>query len=189
MNAIIFYRCCKYLNKPKTEAEKELADSNLFIRKARYAYWVLSVLELNKLYGKQHDDYTFKKLVEKLLLDYQKVPWSNRLSLELIYNWRDKLNDQKIIETIKKLHALRDNYYAHSDKNPKDDIQVLTPEYDQIESLIELGKDIIFEIKSNVFGVHQLLEVRGTENANNILNQLVEYHKLKTKEFEKKHLG
>jgi hypothetical protein len=184
VNAIIFYKSCKYLNNPKTEEEKNVSDSNAFIRKTRYAFWVLSVLELCKLYGKKGDHFTFEKLLNKLLMNFDSKPWSFNLQKEQIILWSERIRDQDFKNTINKLHGLRDKYYAHSDRNPEEEINALTPEYEEVELLIDFGKEIVFEIRSKVFDIHQLFETPNMGNANNILRNLLELRSFRLKEIQ-----
>lgn len=182
--AIIFYDNGKYLNSPETKEEKEFANNSFFIRRTRYSYWVLTVLELCKLFGKKGDHFTINKLLNKLLASHKTTPWRDKLSEEQIHNWQLKLGDQRTICNIDKLHGLRDQYYAHSDKEPEREIRELTPEYKEIEYLIDLSKEIIKEIQYKVFDIHQVFENIENQKANNILFNLLELKRLRVLELK-----
>lgn len=96
--AVLFSNDSFYLSQPATSKELELANKDMFIHKVRYSYWIISVLEMYKLYGGENDCFTIKKLLNKLLNSYTNSEWKDMLKKETIKNWVTALEDYK--ETI-----------------------------------------------------------------------------------------
>lgn len=179
LRAILFYNYSKYLNHPDTSGEKECADRSVFIRRIRYAFWFLCVLELCKIFGnKDTDKFRFKKLFNKLKYRYSSAPWREKLSKAQIEIWEHSFGEEMTIQCIRKLEGLRDQYYAHSDKHPDKEIDELTPDFQEVECLITFGKKIILEISEKVFESDKLFEVPISERAENILNKLLKSEQL-----------
>lgn len=61
-SAKTYFQDNKYLLNPDTKEEKIVAQNDLFIKRARYALGVMSVIQLNKLFGGENDDFTLKKI-------------------------------------------------------------------------------------------------------------------------------
>lgn len=173
--ANLFFIDSKYLNAPASDKEKNVADKSSFIRKVRYAYWVLSVLELCKIYGKSNDHYSMEKLINKLWNNYSSSDWNTLLSKEDIVRIRENYNRQEIQTIIKKLRGLRDEYYAHLDRNPKKTISDYTPNYIEVETLLKLHESFLKEISLKVFKTEIQFKNPSFGSADGILHNLAEY--------------
>jgi len=173
--ANLFFSDSKYLNDPASDEERNVAGKSSFIRKVRYAYWVLSVLEFCKIYGKSNDHYSMEKLINKLWNNYSNSEWNTLLSKEDIARIRENYNRQEIQTIIVKLRGLRDEYYAHLDRNPKKTINDYTPNYHEVETLLNLHESFLKEVSLKVFSTEILFNNPSSGRADGILQNLAEH--------------
>lgn len=68
-----------------------------------------------------------------------------------------------------KISVQRNNYFAHTDKNPQKDLGSVQLSFDEVQELIELTESIIFELKVNCLNIHTDFEITGMDHAGNIL--------------------
>ena len=174
--AALFFLDSKYLNNPSSDKEKNVADKSRFIRKVKYSFWVMSVLELCKIYGKSNDHYSVEKLINKLLSNCSNSEWNQAVTREDISRMYEKYNRQEVQVIIEKLRGLRDQYYAHLDKKPKKTIFDYTPNYSEVEILLKLHECILKEISLKVFNSDIQFNNPSLGSADGILNNLAEYH-------------
>lgn len=172
--ASVFYRDSKYLNFPTSKEEKSVADKNQFIRKSRYSFWVISVFELCKLFRSKNESYAMQKLLNKLLNNHSKSEWKELLSKDDINKMMNRLNSDEIQSIINKINGLRDEYYGHLDRNPKQTIDDYTPYFEEVEKLLEFSENIISKIGHKVLDTDYFFQNPGSGKANNILKMLVQ---------------
>lgn len=178
--AKLFHQDTLYLSNAKSDKELSLISKNRILHQIRYSFWVLTVLELCKLYDDNDTQcYNFFKFIRKVKQDKNKLFLKNRLPAELIDNWEKKLYDADTTAIVKRLKDLRDTYYAHSDRNPRLSPEELTPNIDSIEKLLLIGQEIIFDFKGYVFDVDQ--DFKLPICAGLILDEMIELENYKSR--------
>jgi hypothetical protein len=131
----------------------------------------MSVMQINKLFGGDNDDFSFKKFLNKLLNNHKNSEWKDKISIKLIKVWQENLNDQTIIDCKNKVNGLRDQYYAHSDRTPEV-FETLIMKSDDIKNLLKFCEDILLKISVDVFGQYYWSLSSETEKASGILKRL-----------------
>jgi len=170
--AVLFYRDAYYLNNPDSIEETVIANSSSFIKRTRYAYWFVAVIELCKLFGKKNDNFSLYKLLNILCNNFKSSEWYSIQNLQTIKDLQGKINSTEIQTLINNLHGIRDKYYAHSDKNPEKSLEEYTPEFLEVDKLIELSKQIITRIALDLCNIQFIIEHPGKRRASNILEDL-----------------
>ncbi len=183
---VIFYRDAHYLNVPHTNKEKEVANQSFFIQGVRYSFWVITVLELCKLYGGNSDDFTFIKLLNKMSADIKNSDWNLPKNSQMLNDLFIELGAVEIQATIKNIRGLRNQYYAHLDRNPQKTISEFAPNFNEVEKLIDLGKKILKTISQNLDIPEVIIEYPGVKKADNILNDLIELKNYRNKEIRER---
>ena len=173
-SAETYFKDNMYLLKPDTTEEKVVAENDLFIKRTRYALGVMSVLQINKLFGGDNDDFSLKKFLNKLLNNHRNSEWKSKVSIDLIKEWQKELNEQTITDCIKKVNGLRDQYYAHSDRNPEP-FENLIVKSEEMKKLLKFCKDILLKISVDVFNQYYWTMISDTEKASGILKRLSVY--------------
>lgn len=170
-SAETYFRDNMYLLEPETEEEKVVAHYDLFIKRARYALGVMSVLQLYKLYGGDNDDFSIKKFLNKLLNTHKNSEWKEKIPLNSIKSWQTELQEQTMAENITKVKGLRDQYYAHSDRNPEA-FEKLVMKSDEMRKLLKFCEDVLLKISVDVFNQYYYSMISETEKASGILKRL-----------------
>jgi hypothetical protein len=160
-----------YLLNPDTNEEKIVAENDLFIRRARYALGAMSIIQINKLFGSDNDDFSINKLLNNLLNNHRNSEWKDKISIDLIRDWKSRLNENSMIESIAKVNGLRNQYFAHSDRNPEA-IEKLLVQSEEMESLLSFCDEILFKISVDVFNEYRYDIVSDTAKASGILKRL-----------------
>lgn len=178
--ANLFYKDSSYLSKPKSDVERRMINKSGVLHEIRYSLWVLTVLELCKLYDDNNNHcFNFYKFVRKVKQDRNKSLFKDKLRLKTLENWENKLQNLKTSDTIIKLKDLRDKYYAHSDRTPELLPEEITPNKQSIEKLIRTGQEIIFDFQNEVFDIHQNFKI--PMRAGKILDCLIELNDYREK--------
>lgn len=102
----------------ESSAEFTLVNRNRFLSRVRDNFWVLSIIEFYKIYGGKNDDYRLHKLINLLKHNYSSSEWKTQITLQEIIELEALLNDNETVSRITKLHELRNQHYAHRQKNP-----------------------------------------------------------------------
>jgi hypothetical protein len=165
-----------YLLNPDTTEEKVVAYHDLFIKRARYALGVLSILEISKLFGGNNDAFSFNKFLNKLKINYNNSEWKDKLSLELILEWNKELDEQSMKDCISKVKSLRNQYFAHSDRNPEN-FENLIMKSEEMIRLLKFCETVLLKISVDIFGQYYYSFTSETEKASGILQRLSIYVK------------
>jgi hypothetical protein len=170
----LFYNDLLYLSEAKSNQEKKIISENRILHEIRYVLWVLTVIELCKLFDdSKNQHFNFFKFLRKIQQN------NNKLLQKTIILWRDKLNHSDISSTIIKLKRLRDKYYAHSDPNPGLSPEELTPSRKSIEKLISIGEEIIIDFYREIFMTD--LDLSISISAGYILDDFIELQNYRVK--------
>ena len=172
--AEIYFNDNMYLLNPETTEEKVVAANDLFIKRARYALGVMSVIQINKLFGGDNDDFSLKKFLSKLLNNHINSEWKDKISVDLIREWQSKLIEPKMVDAIKKVKGLRDQYYAHSDRNPEE-FEKLIIKSEEMKNLLQFSNEVLLRISTDVFNQYRYAIVSDTDKASGILKRLSVY--------------
>jgi hypothetical protein len=180
INVRILHDDCKYLSNPKTEQENEIKRGYIIFQSIIFSMWRLTIIELCKLFGKPNDDYQIESFLKNILEDFEILDYKDKIEKDRIVDWLNTIsNNVDLKNLIKKIQTLRDKYFAHSDRNRVKSIHEFTLtkiEFDQLFSFIE---NILKYFESNIYGRSISFDISNVGNASNILNDLVDYKKLK----------
>jgi hypothetical protein len=187
--AIMYFKDTIYLSNPQDSMEKVMVQKYPVFQRVKYSLWVLTVLELCKLFiDRDNDKYNLHKFLNKLLDNYKNIEWKHAMDKSIIHGFKQRLNvDCKPI--IDKIEKLRDKLYAHTDKDIEDLISSLRINYTEIDSLMDLAKKILFTIKSKYFDIHTDFNISGLERFNYVLVNLSKYEDYYDKEIKEKMKG
>jgi hypothetical protein len=157
--AKLFYNDSLYLSNPKSDKESAMISKNRVLNEIRYSLWVLTVLELCKLFDDNNNQcFNLFKFIRKIKQDRNKLIFKDKITSITINDWENKLQNNQTFNTIGKLKDLRDKYYAHSDRKPELLPEELTPNINSIEELLRIGQEIIYEFQGTVFDIDQDFE-------------------------------
>jgi len=185
-NAKYYFKDIEYINKPDTVAEAVIANSTFYITRLVNAFWRLGIIEISKLFQKsKNQHYNLIDYLEELIANYEEYVWIHNLPKEKLCEWLDSISGKEIKIIRDKIKIQRDNYFAHTDKNPTVRLWNVKLAIKEINSLLEITEKIIFELKLNCLHVHSDLEVGGMGKAGHILEAycaLKEKREMKIKE-------
>jgi hypothetical protein len=185
IRANLFYNDSRYFSNPTSESERETKKAFKYLNQIHYSTWILTVLEFCKLFdNRESQQFNILKFLKKLNSSLQKLNIQNKVDSKDIKKWEYKLNSDNVQETIEKLKNLRDQYYAHRDRNPKYTVSDLIPDNESLDNLLNIGKEIVFEIYNKVFEIHQLFDIPGKINASKVLRHLAELKEYQDKELK-----
>lgn len=166
-----YFKDVKYLNNPETSKEGIEAAENLIIRRIRFAFWKLCIIETAKLFQKsKNQHYNLIDFIETLISGYDVYSWIQSIKKETLEEWLKKLNSEKIMAIRDRVKVQRNKYFAHSDKNPDIKLSDIQIDFDEFNELLELTETILSGLKNHCFRIHVDFEVTGMEKAGNILN-------------------
>lgn len=162
----------QYLIKPNTNEELKIAEIDPFIINVKLLLVEKSILQVNKLFGCENDDYSFRKLLNKLLHNHKNSEWKNKISKEKIKEWQMKLNEESLLVLIKKINNYRSGYLAHTDRTPEPFENIMMNQ-EEMTNLYKICEDIFNEIRSSfVDNMKYGTCINKTRNANDILLKL-----------------
>ncbi|MFC2138579.1 hypothetical protein ACFLTE_10420 [Bacteroidota bacterium] len=178
--AKLFFLDTLYLSNPKTKKEQSIISKNRVLHEIRYALWVLTVLELCKLFDDNENHcYNLFKFVRKIRQDKNKSIFKDNLKIDTLDKWERKLQNLYASDTIDRLKDLRDKYYAHSDRTSELLPEELTPNDQSVKELIKIGEEIVYDFQGEIFDIDQDFEVPII--AGNILDDLIELNEYREK--------
>jgi hypothetical protein len=160
----------KYLNNPGTDEECIAAVDNFIIKRIRIAFWRLCIIEIAKLFQKsKNQHFNLLDYIESLIIGYDNYSWIQGITKDKLEEWLKILNSPRIISIRDKISVQRDNYFAHTDKNPYKNLESVQLSFDEVYELLNLTESIVFELKINCLNIHIDFEITGMEHAGNIL--------------------
>lgn len=184
--ALMYYKDLKYLSKPIEPQEQIIVFKYLAFQRIKYSAWVLTVLELCKLFiNRETEKYNFHKLLTFLLDSYDRTKWKSAFEKDKILKLKSKLENENQT-TIRKLEKLRDKFYAHTDKNIAQLVSRLSIDFIEIDILINLAIEIFNEIEINYFDRQTVFETPGPDRFNHILINLAKFQEYRDKEIQAK---
>ena len=137
----------------------DLKFKGSFFTLTKVNYWRVIVLQLSKLYI-ERERFNIINLLEKC----KKGNYYSSLNINqnFIINELNKIKEnQKLIDNIK---IQRDKIFAHEDANNEEIVNDIT--LDETKNLIELCQNIIFQIYSEVFDIHNDFEMGNSAISN-----------------------
>lgn len=169
-DAKYYFKDVQYLNNPETTEERIAAADNFIIRRIRAAFWRIGIVEIAKLFQKSRNQhYNLIDYTCDLNQNYIQYPWLVDLPQAKLNEWVTSLNSERIKSIRDRICIQRDNYFAHTDKNPSVEFSDTQISFEEINSLIDLTESIMFNIKYYCFNTHSDFEVTGLERAGDIL--------------------
>jgi len=137
----------------------DLKFKGSFFTLTKVNYWRVIVLQLSKLYI-ERERFNIINLLEKC----KKGNYYSSLNINqnFIIDELNKIKEnQKLIDDIK---IQRDKIFAHEDANNEEIVNDIT--LDETKNLIELCQNIIFQIYSEVFDIHNDFEMGNSAISN-----------------------
>ncbi|WP_299758267.1 hypothetical protein [uncultured Pontibacter sp.] len=166
------FQYSNYLHSPDTEEETTEINRNHFLRFISHIILRVLVIELCKLYNNDNSNQKFSipKLLKKLKNDghYSKLNFNK----EKLGEWVSKL--QSLERTVININVLRDKLYAHTDRQ-KPDLEQYGFEFEELEILLELTEDIIYNINSDLFDTHTDLRTEFDMCEMDIVKNIVDF--------------
>jgi len=176
-DAKYYFRDVEYLTKPETSEEK-VSSQNWTIGRIKKAFWRLGIIEMAKLFqDSRNQHFNLIDYLENLLENYTEYDWINNLPKFKIQNWLEKLNSINFLSIRERISIQRDNYFAHTDRNPKQELTDSQITFEEINSLLNLTEEIIFKLNEFCLNTHIDLEIDGMEKAGNLLEMISIYSK------------
>jgi hypothetical protein len=169
---IINYGDYKFLQKPDTPTEKETIKKNDFLQRTKFNFWMITIIDLCKLFGSRKEVFCFHKLVTQLEENYWNSSWKHVMPRETIRNLKMAINSKDIQSIIEKVTRLRNKLYAHRDSDFEKHFAGFRITLGEIDILIDLGKRIIFEINKSFFDSHTFFSIAGFQKAKSLVNRI-----------------
>lgn len=173
-DAKYYFKDVQYLCNPETLEERSVSIQNIFIDRLKSAYWRLGIIEIAKLFlEKNNQHYNLIGFLKKLISNYDDLSWIKELPKNKIQHWLACLNNEEILIIREKISVQRDKYFAHTDRNPSKSIidnQLTLPE---INNLLEITEEIIFNLKLHCLNVHSDMEIDELEKAGSVLEAFI----------------
>ena len=164
-----YYRDYKYLCQPDTKEEREVIN-NSFISRIRTMFWKMAVIELNKLFQKSSNEhFNLIHILESLIEKYDTDIWIQEIDRSILLKWLNKLNNPDFTSIKSKLKKQRDEYIAHTDKNPSIPLKEIIITFEEFETLILFTEEIVKTLQEYYFNTLLDLNVPEMEKAGNIL--------------------
>ena len=164
------FRISNTLNNPGTTGEKIAAADNFIIKRIKVAFWRIGIIEIAKLFQRsKNQHYNLIDYIGNLYENYLQYTWLVDLPQAKLNEWLISLNYGSIKSIRDRVCVQRDNYFAHTDKNPSVELSEAQISFEEINSLIDLTESIMFDIKAYCFKTHSDFEVTGLERAGEIL--------------------
>ncbi|ULQ51745.1 hypothetical protein [Flavihumibacter fluvii] len=144
------YLYTEYFHKPDTKEELELVTNSAHaseISVIMHLMFRTLIVEVSKLFSRSTNDrYQLNIFIESLTQNghFREI----NISPEMIELWRSNIQVKEYI--INNIIVLRDKIYAHTD-NPMKKYAEVDITLNQIASLLEIAKEIICYIYTNVF--------------------------------------
>lgn len=190
-DAKYYFMDIEYILNPSSIEEKIVSNS-LFIERLIHAFWRLGIIEISKLFQKsKNQHYNLIDYLEELIEFYDECEWIKNLSKNKLLDWLDLINSAEFKSIRNKIRIQRNNYYAHLDKNPEKDLKEVSIELVEINKLLKLTEDILYELNLSCLGIDCDFDVSGMEKAGYILEAFValkEKKKMKIQEARNKYL-
>lgn len=184
-DAKYYFKDIEYINKPETN-EELIASNNTFIKRLEKAFWRLGIIEIAKLFQKSRNQhFNLIDYLEELINNYEEYTWIQNLSKNKLHEWLTSINSKEIKTIRDKINIQRNNYFAHTDKKPVLELNKAQLTFNDINQLIKITEEIIFELKLNCLKTHSDLEISGLEKAGDILEAYIalkEKREMKIKE-------
>ena len=170
-----YYHCQRQI---KEFGKSEYADSR-FLFFLTYSNWYILVIELCKIFQNDNRNQQFNVygLINKLLNGHRNLDFKELFPLADVQKHYSNFNSLNIIDIRDKLIILRDKFYAHTDRLDENFLNEININLTEIESLFNLLRCFIFDIKSKVFGSHAMFEEEIFINIKDILNCVEEKNK------------
>lgn len=176
----------EYLYNPDSQEEAQEINQNLFLSFARHLMLRTSIIELDKLYkidksGLDHnvkpDNYKFNLL--KFLHKFKANGHFSKFIIDktILQKWEERilLNEN----AIKKINALEDKVYAHTD-SIKPAMEAVGLNFAELNTLICLAEDIIAKIAGDFLDREYDFATETMGSYMNIVKDIVVYRNKKT---------
>ena len=171
------FEYCYYLNYPKNDNhldEKHLKyiSNSGFFSFSRYAFWRVTIMELNKLTNdnKRTEKFNLHLIIRKFKkgATYQSIGIAESKILE----WETELKKQS--ESIDQVHRLRIKLYAHTDNDFKNIIDNSELTLKATHELIDTVVKIVFEIYQTALDTHfELKPIYEKETIRKIIEDIL----------------
>ena len=165
----------KYINSVKTRLPIVYNTFYSFVERIYHSVSVALILDLCKLFDKR-EKYSFLKLKNKMLDNYEKSELCNHMSKDEVENLFDLINRENIDIILKKMKETRDKYYAHFDRT-KPNFKTIQINSDETSILISIAEKLLKSFESKYFNMSFDYNLNRSELGHNIFERLQEWEK------------
>ena len=146
-----------------------------FLKRVRETYWKMAIIELSKLYGqkKNNNHYSLTFLMSDLITQHPTADWKNKISVEKIKLLASTIDTEEVKTKVEKLIELRDQHYAHTDKDPKHNIFDVKFYYEDCIFLLKKAEEIIQPLAQH-FELNILFAEYKGEEMNNFIDEYMQ---------------
>ncbi len=174
VRAKIYLHDAHYLFFPPTGKEIDIADRTLLIWKIREAFWKLGIIEIAKLFQKsKNQNYNLLTFLDNLIDNYECYDWLQVFPIMEYKNWRSSINSPNISRIREEVSILRDNYFAHTDRNPKKITSEVYRIFEDLTLLINITEDIIFNLRSKCFLIYTDFDMSGLSEIESLIEAYI----------------
>ncbi len=175
-DAKYYFKDVEYLNNPETSQEA-LSTGYPIIRKIRIAFWRLGIIEIAKLFQESNNQhYNLIQFLKNLNKNYEEYDWIKELPESQISQWLEKFNSNELLSIRNRISIQRDNYFAHSDKNPKIELKDSKITFEEINHTINFTEDIMTKLNNSCLQIHVDFNIDGVEKVGNLLKMISYYN-------------
>ena len=170
---------CIYFDNPNDNDAKNILHNWIFFRAVNYSFELALIIELCKLFQKNNSTqkYNINKFVNILTNNYKSLKYKDKLSFETIKKWSDRLNCDETNSIRDYVVNLRNEIYAHTDNIDKYFQDQININFNKIEYLLRIIKDILSDIYFYVYESDLLLDKDSILDFESIIKTVLEKNK------------
>ena len=152
----------------KTSTKFNIISRDKFLQRIQKSFWILAIIELSKLFGpiEGNDKFSIILLIDNLKNAHSNSEWTNLITDKELEKINSEFNTSEMKIHIKNLRELRNQHFAHADKNPKNHIH-----------------DIKFYFDNSIFLIEKLEKII-TFLSEKLLNKPITFHNYKGEEMD-----
>ena len=170
---------CIYFDNPNDNDAKNILHNWIFFRAVNYSFELALIIELCKLFQKNNSTqkYNINKFVNILTINHKSLKYKDKLSIETIKKWSDRLNCDETNSIRDYVVNLRNKIYAHTDNIDKYFQDQININFSKIEYLLCIIKDILIDIYFYVYESDLLLDKDSILDFESIIKTVLERNK------------
>jgi hypothetical protein len=170
---------CIYFDNPNDNDAKNILHKWIFFRAVNYSFELALIIELCKLFQKNNSTqkYNINKFVNILTNNHKSLKYKDKIAIEIIKKWSDRLNCDETNNIIDYVVTLRDEIYAHTDNVDKYFQDKININFSKIEYLLFIIEDILIDIYFYVYESDLVLDKNSIIDFESIIKTVLEKNK------------